>query len=251
MNGNGKQTRRLLLLGFGCLLVLLASSGLYTLSVIGRIQAEDRRIHDRYISGERTLDQLRSDIYVSGTYVRDFLIDPDPSHAASHRAEFEAARRRVQSALPVYRRFLEGEEKVSFDHFTAELAGYFDSLQPALRWDMGQRQRLGYQFVTTSMLPRRATIVHLADQISVFNRKQMDVSNSQLKELFANFRGALVFLLLITCLSGVAVAGASIRRILHLEKLSRRQGARLAGAVGPLARSAGTGTALTVAGTAR
>lgn len=223
MNGNGKQTRRLLLIGFGCLLALLAISGLYTLSVIGKIQAEDKQIRNRYVSRDRILDQLRSDIYVSGTYVRDFLIDPDPSHAATHRTEFEAARQRVQSAIPVYRRFLEGEEKVSFDHFTTELAAYFDSLQPALQWDMKQRQRLGYAFVTTSMLPRRATIVHLADQISGFNRKQMEISNSQVQELFGNFRRSLIVLLAFTCLSGFIVAGASVRRILHLEKLSHER----------------------------
>src|SRR5581483_9532556 len=86
------QTRAFLLLGFGGLLLLLAFMGLNTLSMLGRIQARSANIRSDYVNRDRILDQLRSDIYLSGTYVRDLLLEPDPARADLHRKELDATR---------------------------------------------------------------------------------------------------------------------------------------------------------------
>ena len=217
---SSSRTRRLLILGFGGLLLLLAFTGLTAVSVLRRIQAENERIREDYIQRNQILEQLRSDIYLSGTYTRDLLLEPDPALADSHRKEFESARTRIAAAVSAYNRVLRKEERAPFGQFVRELTAYFGSLRPALQWNAEQRKSLGYSFMRYSLLPRRAVIVRLADQISEVNQKQLDAGNRAVNELFANFRHQLILLFVVTVVSGLLLAGGSIDRLLRWERLS-------------------------------
>lgn len=223
VRSTGAQTRRLLLVGFGGLLMLLAFTGLNAVSVLSRIQGRDASIRQDYVNRQRILEQLRSDIYLSGTYARDLLLETDPDLADSHRKELESERVEIESLTADYRKILRREERQPFNQFTHEVSAYFDSLRPALQWSSAQRRRLGYAFMRDSLLPRRMVIVRLADQISRFNQQQMDVGNQQLASLFWSFRRSLLTLLILTMLGGVLLATASFYRIVRLEHLSARR----------------------------
>lgn len=149
------QTRRLLLIGFGGLLLLLAFSGLNAVSVLRQIEVRNRDIREDYFHRDRILSQLRSDIYLTGTYVRDFLLERDPSRADIHREEFAQASGQMISLLSAYSHIVRPEERASFSAFSRELLDYLDFLRPVLRWDADQRRLQGYSFMTESLLPRR------------------------------------------------------------------------------------------------
>ena len=220
MTSRSTQSRRLLLVGFGGLLLLLAFTGLNALSVLRKIETRNESIRQDYVHRDRIVQQLRSDIYLSGTYVRDLLLEPNPALADVHRKELEMARVHIQSRIEAYSRILRGEERGPFFEFTKEVRVYFDSLQPALQWNPKQRRALGYAFMKNSLLPRRMVIVRLADQIGRLNEKQMENGNQKVRELFASFRKSLVLLLVLALLCGTLLAGISIQRVLRLERLS-------------------------------
>jgi len=223
MSDRGTQTRRLLLVGFGGILLLLAVTGLNAVSVLRTIQTRNEQIRQDYVNRERILQQLRSDIYLSGTYVRDLLLEPDPARADTHRNELESARSRIESMIAEYAGILRGDERAPFQQFKTEVSSYFDSLHPALQWNAEQRRALGYAFMQNSLLPRRMVIVRLADQISRINQKQLEAGNRQVASLFANFRRSLITLVLVTLACGLVLAGGSVYRILRLERLSAAQ----------------------------
>jgi len=89
-----------------------------------------------------------------------------------------------------------------------------------LQWNADQRRELGYAFMQNSLLPRRMVIVHLADQISRINQKQLESGNRQVAALFASFRRSLLVLFLVTLACGLVLAAGSMYRILRLERLS-------------------------------
>ena len=216
------QTRRMLLMGFGGLLLLLAFSGLTGLSVLRRIESQNERIRDSYFNRDRVLEELRSEIYLSGTYVRDLLLEQDPAQADAHRRDFEDVRKRIDANVETYERALRGEDSSRFQSFKAELEAYFNSLQPALQWNAAQRRELGYAFMRDSLLPRRMVVVHLADQIGRVNEAQLEAGNKQIANLFSRFRKSLVLLLGPTMLCGILLAMGSFHRILRLERLSEQ-----------------------------
>ena len=182
---SGRQIRRLLLIGFGGLLFLLALTGLNALSILKKNQSENERIREDYVYRNRTLEQLRSDVYLSGTYARDLLLETNPALANAHRKELENARLRIQSTIATYNRILRPEERAPFQRFIREVKAYFESLRPALEWNADQRRNLGYAFMKNFLLPRRMVIVQLTDQISQVNQKQLEAGNKQLSQLLS------------------------------------------------------------------
>ncbi len=220
MKKNASQSRPLLLLGFGGLLLLLAFTGLNAVSILKKIEARNESIRRDYVNRNRIVEQLRSDIFLSGTHVRDLLLEPDPALADVHRKELETARQRIQSMIAAYSRVLRGEERGPFLEFSRAVQAYFESLRPALQWDANQRRTLGYAFMKDSLLPRRMVIVQLADQIGALNEKQMESGNQKVRELFASFRRSLIVLLVLALLCGILLATVSIQRVLRLERLS-------------------------------
>lgn len=201
-------------------MLLLAFTGFNALSVLNRIQTRNASIRQDYLDRDRILQQLRSDLYLSGTYVRDLLLEPDPTRADVHRNELNGARSRIESMIAAYQKVLRGEERAPFEQFTKEVVSYFDSLRPALQWDSNQRRQFGYAFMKDSLLPRRMVIVRLADQISRLNEEQMESGSKRVAALFSTFRRNLIVLLIITLVIGFLLASGSIHRILRLERLS-------------------------------
>ncbi len=220
MKDNGGQTKRLLLIAFGGLLLLLAFTGLNAFSMLQRIETRNEQIREDYIHRDQILERLRSDIYLSGTYVRDFLLEADDARSDLHRRELAGARRRIQANVASYQEIGREEEKPALARFTAGLAAYFESLRPALEWNAAERHAFGYGFMRNSLLPRRMVMVRLADQISAVNQKQLETGSRQVAGLFASFRRSLILLIVLTLGGGLVLAGGSIHRILRLERLS-------------------------------
>ncbi len=217
---NGHQTRRLLLIGFGGLVALLVLSSLYTLSVLKTIEVKNQNIRNSYVRRDTILQQLRSALYLSGTYVRDYLLEPDPARAGNHKADFEDSELQLKNIAEDYANLLNGRDKELFHHFDIALSGYLNSLHPALHWTIDERRDRGYQFMTGTLLPQRAEMVHLADAFSLSNQKQLEAGNDQITGLFVTFRHSLTLLLLLTVAGGSILAVGSIYRILRLEHLS-------------------------------
>jgi hypothetical protein len=99
-------TRAALLAGFGGLLFLMAFAGLDAFSILRQIETRNEQIRNEFVDRNRTLDQIRSDLYLSGTYIRDYLLEPDPKTAEAHLSSREQTHRELVAALERYQKFL-------------------------------------------------------------------------------------------------------------------------------------------------
>src|ERR1019366_2988225 len=111
------------------------------------------------------LERIRADVYVSGTYVRDYLLEPESGKAEGHRYSLRETRNDMDAALREYQALLNGQEAEPFQVLTRELAAYWTVLEPVFRWTTGQRQRDGYAFLRDEVFPRRMSMLGIADQI--------------------------------------------------------------------------------------
>src|ERR1700722_499948 len=76
------SSRLALLIRFGGLLLIMALAGVGAPGVFRGFPHSDEQIRLRYLSQNQALNEIRSDVYLSGTYVRDYLLEPDPARAA-------------------------------------------------------------------------------------------------------------------------------------------------------------------------
>ena len=97
-----RSSRMVLAIGFGGLIAIMALAGLDALRSLQQFRQSDEQIRRHYLSQNHALNDVRSDVYVSGTYVRDYLLEADLERAETYRIELEKVRRQMESALESY-----------------------------------------------------------------------------------------------------------------------------------------------------
>jgi signal transduction histidine kinase len=215
-----RNTRLLLTIGFGGLLLLMAFAGIDAVRVLRTIQRRNDEIRGAFLVRNRLLNQIRSDLYLSGTYMRDYLLEPEANNAEAHKASLYKDRSEMEAALAAYARRLSPSEVEPYGVLTRELQEYWRVLEPALRWDAAERRIRGYAFLRDEVLPRRMAMISIADQIAQVNERQLNDDNLQVESLFAQFRFRLVGTVIATLGLGLLLAAVSMARILRLERES-------------------------------
>ena len=91
-------------LGFGGLLIFILAAAVGTLLMLSHVRAQETGMRQAFLGRLSALDQIRSGIYLSGTYVRDFLLSPDASGAQEQSARLAGLERETHAALDAYAR---------------------------------------------------------------------------------------------------------------------------------------------------
>lgn len=215
------HTRTALLLGFGGLILLLVVSGLDSVQVLSQLRTSNEEIRREFLVRTKQLEQIRSAVYLSGTYVRDYLLEPDAAAAEHHRDSLKAIRAQIESELQRYETLLRPEQRGPFQALRNELGAYWRSLDPVLSWDVGQRRSNGYAFLRDEVFRRRMSMLSIADRVGNVNEEELAAGERRVNEMFARFRNRLLLVLGGTIGLGLLQATATIRMILKLEGQTR------------------------------
>jgi signal transduction histidine kinase len=218
-----RQTRIALFAGFGGLLVLLGVLGLSAISFLSEIKAHEEKIRQDYVNRNRILQNLRSDIYTSGTYIRDFLLDTNEAFAAGHRDQFLETQRQLGNEVAEYRRVNGSADLAPVSQLAGELTAYMKALAPVLNWDAAERRTRAYAFMQDELLPRRMSALSFADHIQQISERQLEQNSAAVSVMLSSFQAKLLLLLVLTAVSGLALAGISLWRLLNLEHESQRR----------------------------
>src|SRR5580658_3580050 len=97
------NARFALIAGFGSLLLVMALTGGDALLVLRQVRREDDAIRRQFLLRNHTLNEVRSDLYLSGTYVRDYLLEPEPGRAEAFRSSLEDVHKRMQASIDGYK----------------------------------------------------------------------------------------------------------------------------------------------------
>src|SRR5215469_9810671 len=148
------STRVAVIAGFGGLLAIITLAGIDSIRVMQQIRRNDDQIRQEFLSRNHLLNNIRSDLYLSGTYVRDYLLDPEFERAESYRSSLEKVRTEMDSALESYGSKIGPEETKHYAALKVELAQYWDVLGPVLQLNPHDRQNKGYAFLRDEVFPR-------------------------------------------------------------------------------------------------
>jgi hypothetical protein len=211
------SSRVALIVGFGSLLGIMALAGIDALRVLQSFRTNDDRIRRQFLFRNHVLNDIRSEVYVSGTYVRDYLLEPETERAEAYRASLEQVRVQMVSALDSYGRQIAPEEVKHYTALKTELAQYWGILAPIFKWDAAERRRLGYAFLRDEVFPRRQNMLAIADRIANINEQQLNTANDLVVGLLVAFQTRVAVTLLAALALGLGMAAFSMRKILKLE----------------------------------
>ena len=216
-------SRAALAIGFGSLLIIMALAGLDALRVLQNFRNNEARIRRQFLFRNHVLNDIRSQLYLSGTYVRDYLLEPESERAEGYRASLEQVRRQMETAMQSYAGQLSPQETQHYAALKTELAQYWDILAPIFHWNASERRNLGYGFLRDEVFPRRQNMLAMADRAAALNEQQLNAANDQVAGLLTEFETRIGVTLAAALALGLGMAAVSMYRILKLEDQAHAQ----------------------------
>jgi len=210
--------RRLLLAGFGGLLVLMLVAGGDALLVLRQVRANDAQVRDVYVRRSRALDQVRAGIYQSAIVMRDFLLASDPKIAAEQAASSAGIRERTNNALADGAAALDKAEAGPYDRLEAEVGVYWKLLDFITQMKGQDTRHRNAEYLSNELMARRTAMLDLLDRIDQISTRQLHAGDEALDAAFRSLRLRLIIMLAVTLGVGLLLAAFTIRRTLHLEK---------------------------------
>lgn len=209
--------RRLLLAGFGGLLMLMMVAAGDALLVLRQVRASDAQVRDIYVRRSRALDQVRAGIYQSAIVMRDFLLASDPDIAAEQVTSWTGIREKTDIALADGAAALDKAEAGPYRNLQAEVSVYWKLLDFITQMREKDTRRRSAEYLSNELVRRRQAMLALVDRIDQISTRQLHAGDEALDEAFRNLRFRLMVMLGATLGVGLLLAAFTIRRTLHLE----------------------------------
>ncbi|HEY1950027.1 MAG TPA: ATP-binding protein [Bryobacteraceae bacterium] len=214
--GIRRQPWLALVCGFGGLLFLMAGAEISALLILHSLRANEARLQQHFLERSRTLEEIRSSIYLSGTVARDLLLAPETgAHAQLH--DLHNLHRKTDNALREYGKSREPEEAEAFASLRSEIDGYWKVLNGTFAWNSQDRDKYRYQFFYTELIPRRTAMLQIADRVGQLNEQTLQHGHQQLAQIFDRLQLGVILMTVVTLLGGAVLAVYTSYLILRLQ----------------------------------
>ncbi|MGC0773687.1 MAG: hypothetical protein WB543_12195, partial [Candidatus Acidiferrum sp.] len=166
-----RKVRALLFVSFGWLLTLLIGAGVDALFSLRQLDTVERQVSSRFSARSQALSTIVVSVHVYDDQLERFLLQdqlpapsPDPSEIAEKIAEIRAALLRFPpDQFP--------EEQLLLAEMQNLLLDQQNSFATILTWRPEARQQRAQQFIGEQLLPWRAHIFEISQQISTVDGK--------------------------------------------------------------------------------
>lgn len=205
-------------LGLGSLVILIAVSMLASARTAQDIYAQLDRLNDHHRRVEENLRRLRSDVNLSGVFVRDYLLDMARQRAPEYRDQIAEFRRTNIATLEELKTLVEHDEQI--DSLQAKLEDYWKTFDPLFEWTMAEKILRSATFLRREVVPRREAALAIAREIEELNNANLATQQQEVARRQNASREQLRSMLWRTVLLGLVVSIVVVWRLRVLEKRS-------------------------------
>jgi signal transduction histidine kinase len=205
-------------LGLASLVVLLALSMLASSRKAQEIYLQLDQLNTHHWNVEVKLRALRSDVNLSGIFVRDYLLDVARERAPEYREQLATFRANNMATLAELRDLVNRDD--AMDSLKAKLEDYWQTLDPLFDWTPAEKIVNSAGFLRRDVVPRREAVLTIAAQIEELNNANLSEQRAEVAQRHAALRQDLDRLRWRTVLLGLAVALVVVLRLRFLEHRS-------------------------------
>jgi signal transduction histidine kinase len=207
---------RSVLAGFAGLLILMGC-----LAVDSARQTRDMSVASTALRKESRdrgalLDQLRTDTYRLATLERDYILEHDEVLAASHKAELQSLRSRVEKSLSHYRETAPERDREAVQNLRRHAESYWTALAAALDWNRNARREQGELFLPNTIIPRRDELVQFVKQVNALDERALDAAEERIRIVQAQFQSRVKAISILALVLGGILALVVVRHAQHL-----------------------------------
>jgi signal transduction histidine kinase len=212
-------------LGLGGLLLLVAVSVLVASRRAQEIYTQLDELNSHHREVETKLRSVRSDVHLSGIFVRDYLLDTARERAPEYRQRLADFRRTSLTAVAELRALARGRDG-SDDRILslqAKLDDYWQAFDPLFDWTPAEKISASAGFLRREVLPRREAVLTIAQEVEELYTANLAAQRAEVTRRHAAFRSDLHKLLWRSLLFGLVVAVTAVVRLGVLERRSEEQ----------------------------
>jgi signal transduction histidine kinase len=205
-------------LGLGSLVVLIAVSMLATSRKAQDIYAQLDQLNNHHRRVEENLRRLRSDVNLSGIFVRDYLLDVARERAPEYREQIAEFRRTNMATIVELKTLIARDDQI--DSLQAKLDEYWAPFDPLFDWTPTEKILRSAAFLRREVVPRREAALGIAREIEELNNANLAAQRDEVARRHVAFSDDLYRLLWQTVLLGLGVALVVVLRLRVLERRS-------------------------------
>jgi len=213
-------------LGLGGLLLLVVMTVLAASTKAQEIYSQLERLNSHHRNVETKLRRLRSDVHLSGIFMRDYLLDPERKHAPQYRIRLSEFRQGNVTTVAELRALMPDYEH-QISKLGLQLEQYWKAFDPLFDWTPAEKILLSARFLRTQVLPRREAVLTIASEIETLNNANHAVQRDGVALKHTEFRSDLLNLLWGSLLLGLFVALTAVIRLRVLERRSEDERAAI------------------------
>jgi signal transduction histidine kinase len=175
-----------LLVGFGLTVGLWVFTGYDIANSVTAMQREANEITSRYTRAQELLSTVRAQVLLGSVYVRDALLDPDPKTTEGYQRRLTKVYDDIDAALMQYVSVFDSEaERQRLDRFHQELDRFQATILDVLATDRAQLPKEARTLLNERVLPRRAAVIRLSEDVQALNRRSYIEQRNRLGVLYA------------------------------------------------------------------
>jgi signal transduction histidine kinase len=205
-------------IGLGSLVVLIAVSMLASSRKAQDIYAQLDQLNSHHRTVEAYLRRLRSDVNLSGIFVRDYLLDVARERAPEYRERIAEFRQTNMATLAELETLIKSD--VQMASLEAKLNDYWETFEPLFDWTPTEKVLHSANFLRREVVPRREAALTIAQEIEELNDANLAAQREEVARRHAAFRDDLHRLMWQTVLLGLGVAVVVVFRLRVLERHS-------------------------------
>jgi signal transduction histidine kinase len=209
-------------IGLGTLLLLIVVSMLESSRKAQAIYTQIEALNTHYYNVDSRLRRLRSDVNLSGIFVRDYLLDISREHAPEYRERLAAFRQTNMATIAELHSLLDGHGDRILSLQT-KLDDYWQTFDPLIDWTPTEKIFRSAAFLRREVVPRREAVLAIAQEIEELNNTNVAEQRAAVTRRRDAFRQDLDRLLWRSVLLGAAVALIFVVRLRVLERRAEQQ----------------------------
>jgi signal transduction histidine kinase len=224
----------LLAFAFASLLLIIGGAAIAIWRGAESARQEVSALHRAHFEAGDALASIRANVYLSGILTRDYLLDPDPSHAARYADQFDGIRKSTERsfrALPASGQ--SPAESAAVARLQRELNSYWDPTNIVLNWTPEQKNARRWE-VLQDRVRHREEIVELAGQVEQLMTANFAGERQRITTADDRFQSSLAWITGIALLLGLGIAAFTVAHMAALERRSARADAELRGLSGQI-----------------
>ena len=166
----GLTVKAAVLVGFGLTLGLWLFVGYEVTGRVADVERQASQVNVRYMLAQELLATVRSQMLLTSVYVRDALLDPEPTASPTYVRQIEATYESIDAALEKYVPILDSAlERERVDRLRSQIGEFRSETLQVLKTD-SSRWPLEARNLLRRVMPKREAAIRVSDEVQALNR---------------------------------------------------------------------------------